>query len=119
MKVLIADDSQIIRKSLKRVLLSLNDSLQIREAKDIKETLESIQEFNPGLIILDIRIPDGNWIDALKIIKKMKPTQKVMMFTNYTNSLYQQKCKASGADYFFDKSDDFENIYFSVKELNL
>ena len=118
MRLLIADDSALIRKSLKRLLLSLNNSLQISEAEDVRQTLELSEELNPHLIMLDIQMPDGNGIDALEIIKQKSPAQKVMMFTNYPGALNQKKCEAAGADYFFDKSDDFDKIYAKVKELN-
>ena len=118
MKLLIADDSILIRQSLKKLLLSLNNSLQISEARNIRQTLELSHELHPDLIILDIRMQDGNGIDALKVIKQQDPNQKVMMFTNYPNPLNREKCASAGADYFFDKSEDFEKVYSKVKELD-
>jgi DNA-binding NarL/FixJ family response regulator len=118
MKLLIADDSILIIQSLKKLLLSLNNSLQIIEARNIQQTLELSHELHPDLIILDIRMQDGNGIDALKVIKQKDPNQKVMMFTNYPNPLNREKCASAGADYFFDKSDDFEKVVLKVKELN-
>nr|MBC8441832.1 response regulator transcription factor [Candidatus Desulfobacula maris] len=83
MKLLIADDSSIIRKSLKRLLLTLNNHIQVFESGNVKQTLDLFQELNPDLIILDIMLPDGNGIDALKVIKQQKPAQKVMIYTAY------------------------------------
>ena len=118
MRILIADDSTLVRNSLKKLLLSIDNSLQIGESKNIQQTLKIFQQLNADLIILDIRMPDGNGIEALKIIKKQKPEQKVMMFTNYPNALNRAKCEAAGAEYFFDKSVDFEQIYETVKKLS-
>jgi len=118
MRILIADDSTLVRNSLKKLLLSLDNSLQIGESTNIQQTLKIFQKLNADLIILDIRMPDGNGIEALKIIKKQKPEQKVMIFTNYPNALNRAKCKAAGAEYFFDKSVDFEQLYETVKKLN-
>jgi len=118
MKVLIADDSSIVRKSLKRLLLSLNDHIQVYESGNVKETLDLFQEMDPDLIILDIMMPDGNGLDAIKVIKQRKPAQKVMIYTNYPSTLNRKKCKAAGADYFFDKSEDFEKMYSTVKKFH-
>ena len=117
MKILIADDSTLIRQSLKKLLFALNGSFQFYEAKNIKQTIELFSRQNPDLIILDLRLPDGNGIDALKTIKKQRPEQKVMIFSNYPDALNRQKCKAAGADYFFDKSSDFEKLYAEINTL--
>ncbi|MBL6964796.1 MAG: response regulator [Bacteroidetes bacterium] len=118
MKLLIADDSSIIRKSLKRLLLTLNNHIQVFESGNVKQTLDLFQELNPDLIILDIMLPDGNGIDALKVIKQQKPAQKVMIYTAYPDALNRKKCEEAGADYFFDKADDIAIIHSKVKELH-
>jgi len=117
MKILIADDSLIVRNSLKRLLLSLNSLIEVYESINVKQTLDIFHELNPALIILDIMMPDGNGMDVLKVIKQRNPDQKVLIFTNFPNALNRKKCQELGADYFLDKTSEFEKIPDIVKEI--
>ena len=109
-KVFIADDSSVIRDRLNALLSDLPGVEVIGEAGDAEETLKGIQELNPDVVILDIRMPGGNGIGVLKKIKKNDSCPVVIMLTNYPYLQYRKKCTDLGADYFFDKSTEFERI---------
>jgi len=117
MKILIADDSLIVRKSLKRLLISLNNPIEIYESINVKHTIDIFQELNPDLIILDIMMPDGNGMDALKVIKQRNRDQKVLIYTNFPNPLNRKKCMDLGADYFVDKTSEYGLILDIIKEI--
>jgi two-component system response regulator DevR len=72
--------------------------------------LHGINEFDPDVVILDIRMPGGSGIDVLKTIKKKNEVPVIIMLTNYPHSQYRDKCMQNGADFFFDKSIDFKEI---------
>ncbi len=55
-------------------------------------------------------MPDGNGIDILKQIKREKPFIVAIMLTNYTESEYKTICMKEGADYFLDKSIEFNKV---------
>ena len=109
-KVFIADDSSVIRERLNALLSDLPRVEVIGEAGDAGETLKGIQELSPDVVILDIRMPGGNGIGVLKKIKKSDSSPVVIMLTNYPYLQYRKKCADLGADYFFDKSREFERI---------
>ena len=81
------------------------------------EAIKSIQSLNPDVAILDIRMPGGSGIDVLKYIKKDNPDIIVIMLTNYPYPQYRKKCVERGADYFFDKSTEFEKVIDVLKQL--
>ncbi len=66
-------------------------------------------------MILDIRMHGGSGVDVLKKIKKRGEFPRVIMLTNYSYPQYHRKCKALGADFFFDKSTKFEKILEVLK----
>jgi len=60
----------------------------------------------------DTRSPDTRWrgINVLRKIKKQSPETVVVILTNYPYAAYRKHCTELGADFFFDKSTEFEKI---------
>jgi DNA-binding NarL/FixJ family response regulator len=110
LKIFIVDDSMPIVVRLTNIL-SENENLKIVGlANNATIAVEYILKSSPDVVILDIHMPDGNGIDILKQIKKERPSIVVLMLTNYTESDYKKICKKEGADYFLDKSIEFEKV---------
>lgn len=82
----------------------------IGEAGNVQQAIEQIEKKTPDVVILDIRIPGGNGIDVLKKIGKKDRIPVVIMLTNYPYAQYKRKCMDAGADFFFDKSKEFEKV---------
>ncbi len=111
MKVLIADDSQVVRERLISMLSELTEIEIIGEARDSTEAIDAIYRLKPDVVIMDIRMPGGSGIDVLRAIKKEHQAMpKVIMLTNFPYSQYRKKCMDAGADFFFDKSSEFEDV---------
>ncbi len=117
MKVLIADDSKLIRKRLMKFLLSNKAVENIIEAENFQESLEAIKNKKPAVILLDIHMPGGSGIDVLKNIKTNSYSPTVIMFTNHPLPKYKSECMRLGADYFFDKSNEFTKVIELFKNL--
>ena len=110
MRVFIVDDSAIVRIRLKAMLSELPGIETVGEAANAHDAIKDIRKLKPDVAIVDIRMPGGNGIDTLKNIKKMKQAPVVIMLTNYPYPQYRKKCMDLGADYFFDKSSEFEKV---------
>jgi len=119
MKVFIVDDSKVVRERLIDMLSELPEIEIIGQAEDGIQATNLITELNPDVVILDIRMPRGNGIDALQNIKKNNPSFIVIMLTNYPYPQYRKKCMKAGADYFFDKSTEFEKVTEVLQKLIL
>lgn len=116
MKVLVADDSKPIRDRLVDRLSRLPD-VQLSEAVDTTEALQQMITFKPDVAVLDIRMPGGGGIKALTEIKRDFPGTTVIVMTNYPYAQYRRKCLDEGADFFFDKSSEFEQVAETVRKL--
>ncbi len=108
MKVVIADDSDLVRIEVRKMLSEFPEITFIGEARDGPEALMLIEQCLPDLVILDVRMPGGNGVDVLKKITKVNGRPVVIMLTNYPYPQYRKKCKELGADFFFDKSTEFK-----------
>lgn len=117
MRVFIADDSMLILERLKAMLSDLPEIEIIGESRDGFGAIEALRKLNPDVVILDIKMPGVDGIDVLKYIKNNNQDIRVIMLTNYPFPQYRKKCMKLGADYFFKKSTEFENIMAALNQL--
>jgi DNA-binding NarL/FixJ family response regulator len=117
MNIVLADDSELVRERLARILTEDPNLKIVGQAGKSIEALSIIKDKQPDAVILDIRMPGNNGIEVLKRIKKYNPNTIVFILTNYHDNQYKAKCLKSGADYFFDKSEDHQLIANVLSEL--
>ena len=117
MRLFIAYDSEILRVRLIDMLSEIEGIEIVGQAQGSLEAIESIQELNPHVVILDIRMPRINGIKVLETIKKDGGSPTVIIFTNYPYPQYRKRCMDLGADFFFNKSTEFEKLVDTVKYL--
>ena len=109
-KVFIVDDSLIVREHLVTMLEELAGIEIVGQAENVAEAISGIRILQPDVVILDIRMPGGNGIDVLQTIKQDEAAPMVIILTNYPYPGYRQKCLQAGADFFLDKSTEFDQI---------
>ena len=108
--VFIADDSLIVREHLVTMFDELTEVEIVGQAETVAEAISAIEKLQPDVVILDIRMPDGSGIDVLQTIKQDEPAPVGIVLTNYPYPAYRQKCLQAGADFFLDKSTEFDQI---------
>ena len=84
-KVLVVDDSFLMRRIISDIINSDGSLEVVARAKDGRDALEKVVSFSPDVVTLDINLPDINGIDVLQEIMKKKPT-RVIMLSAYTRS---------------------------------
>lgn len=117
MKILIVDDSEIMRERLKATLSEITELENISQAKDSLEAIRTFEKLHPEVVILDIRMPGGSGIDVLPEMKTATKPPLVIVLTNYPYPQYRRKCIEAGADFFFDKSTEFDKVTEVLKQL--
>jgi DNA-binding NarL/FixJ family response regulator len=117
LKVLIVDDSAIVRDRLREALSDVGGVEIAGEAADAVEGVRLAREIAPRLVILDIHMPGGSGIDVLHRIKEHAPGTIVVMFTNFSGEQYRKTCMSAGADYFCDKSMEYETVARICRDL--
>jgi DNA-binding NarL/FixJ family response regulator len=118
MRVLIADDSEVVCQRLIAMLSELPEAEVVGQATNSSEAISSIQELRPDVVILDIRMPGGSGIDVLRAIKKNDSAPRVIVLTNYPYPQYRKACMDAGAEFFLDKSTEFEKVTELIKQLS-
>ena len=117
MRVLIADDSQVLVQRLVTTLAKLDGIEIVGHAGTVAEAAQGVRNLHPDVVILDICMPGGSGIDVLEGMKRDRVTPIVIILTNYGYPQYRKKCLQSGASFFFDKSAEFEKVAQVLRSL--
>ena len=118
MKVFVVDDSVVIRERLKRLVADVPDVQVIGEAGDAQIAVAAILAQKPDVVLLDIHILNGNRIDVLQRLKQERVAPAVIILTDYPFPEYRQLCLNAGADFFFVKSTEFEQLVPALQKLS-
>lgn len=117
MKLLVVDDSELIRTRLVSRLRGMAGLADVATAENLAQTLDHVYENPPSLLLLDLHLPDGNAQQILGVLKRMAPEMQIVMLTNDATDINRRKCTEEGADAFFDKSTELEGALAWVQLL--
>ncbi len=98
-RLLIADDHEVIRTGL-ATLLKGTDIEIVAQAATGKEAIKQAEQSKPDVILLDIRMPDGDGLSTLEKLRTKVPNSKVVMLSTYDNPTYIARAVALGASDF-------------------
>ena len=110
MKVLVVDDSPLVRKRVKRLILEVPTVETVSEAKGRSGAMRSLRKVEHDVMVVDIEIPNGDAIGLLADVKKQQKPPLVIVLSKLSGPEYRKKCADIGADFFFDKSTEFERV---------
>jgi CheY-like chemotaxis protein len=109
-KVVVVEDSPIVRERLVALIAGLRNVCIVGQAEDGFKAQQLFRQHHPDAVVLDIQVPGINGLDLLVQFKKEHPACVVIVLTTYAFKEFRQRCAALGADYFFDKSTEFERV---------
>jgi DNA-binding NarL/FixJ family response regulator len=113
-KVAIADDHKIFRDGI-RMALKEKEYLKILwEAEDGKDLMHKLQLKLPDVILMDIRMPEVDGINAISIIRKEYEALKIIVLTMYDDQEMITKMMEMGANAYLTKTTDPEEIYQAI-----
>jgi DNA-binding NarL/FixJ family response regulator len=114
-RILIADDQKRTRQSLKALLSNSLPGIEIWEAANGAEALKLTADIHPQLILMDIRMPEIDGLDATRGIKSRWPEIKVLVLSLYEGR--QAEARAAGADIFVSKGESPERLLGALSSL--
>jgi DNA-binding NarL/FixJ family response regulator len=83
LRLLVVDDHEVVRQGLAS-LLDRREAFQVvAEAGTVAEALEMARKYEPNIVIMDVRLPDGSGIEACREIRAEFPATKVVILTSY------------------------------------
>ena len=116
-KVIVADDHDLVREGICKLLELINNIEVVSEDKDGLETVSEVRDYFPDLVLLDLNMPRMNGIEAVKKIKEISPKIKVLILTIHNEEEYVYEVIEAGAEGFIQKDinpQDLEKAINSV-----
>lgn len=116
-RLLIVDDSPIIRKMV-REAFELQEGWEVcGEAADGREGVEKAQQLKADLIVLDLSMPVMNGLEAARELSRLLPSVPVLLYTNYETPQLKQEALAAGVRAVVSKSESVGALVSSIQDL--
>jgi DNA-binding NarL/FixJ family response regulator len=104
LRILIADDQALVRGGLRMILDAQPDLEVVGEAADGREALEQAHELSPNLVLMDVRMPELDGLEATRRLVDRDPSAKVIVLTTFDLDDYVYEAIRAGASGFLLKS---------------
>lgn len=117
-KVLIADDQELLRQSL-QIILRAEKDIEITDAvANGREVIRSVRKNVPDVILMDIRMPQMDGVQCTKIIKENYPQIKIIILTTFDDDEYVFRALRDGASGYLLKGMSMEELVDAIHKVN-
>lgn len=116
-QILIADDSNTVRRILTRFLQDRRGVRVCGEATNGLEAVEQARKLRPDLVLLDLAMPEMNGAEAASVLKKMMPNVYIIVFTMFADNIGSSLASAVGVDLVLSKPDGMKALADAVDNL--
>lgn len=117
LRILLADDHEIVRRGLRDLLAQQSDWQICGEATTGRQAVDMAVSLKPHIAILDLALPQLNGLDATRLIKKAAPSVEILIFTTHDSERTIRDVLAAGARGYVLKSDALGHIVAAVEAL--
>ena len=116
-RILIVDDSPVIRKTLHQTLERQDDWEICGEAANGREGIEKAVRLKPDVIVLDLAMPVMNGLDAARELTRRLPSLPLLMFTNFETARLKQEAISAGVSALVSKTESVEVLISGLRAL--
>jgi len=114
-RVILADDHQVIREGLRNLINDETDMQVLAEAKDGREAVALCQEHRPDLVVMDVAMPDLNGIEACRQIMAEVPGTRVLALSMHADKQYAAGMLSAGASGYLLKDCAFNELAEAIR----
>ena len=117
-KIIIADDHPVVREGLSAMLAREEDILVVAEAKDGNEALELALEHSPDIVLMDLRMPEMDGVEAIRHLKEQNPEIQVIILTTYDDDEDIFRGIEAGARAYLLKDAPREELFKAIRAVS-
>jgi DNA-binding NarL/FixJ family response regulator len=116
-RVIIADDHDILRAGVKKIVDSSDDMTVVDEAVNGQELLNKIRSNDYDVVVLDISMPGRDGLDVLTEIKSIRPKLSVLVLSSFSEEIYALRAYKSGASGYMSKRCSFQELLDALHKI--
>jgi DNA-binding NarL/FixJ family response regulator len=117
MKILLADDHQIVREGLRSLLNQHEDMEVVAEARNGRDAVQLAQELQPDVVVMDVGMPGLNGIEATRQITAREPEAKVVALSMHSDRRFMGEMLKAGAKGYLLKDGAFEELATAIRSV--
>jgi DNA-binding NarL/FixJ family response regulator len=114
-RILLVDDHAVVRKGLISLLEDEDHLEVVGDVGSGKEALELVPKLKPGVILLDLNMPEMSGMETAKHLKKLAPSIKILVFSMHNDADYVLKSIENGVDGYLLKDSEKDEILLGIK----
>ena len=116
LRLLVADDHEIVRKGLGKVLAEFLQPVKVDEANNGQEALNKVLKSEYDLVVLDIKMPGKSGLDVLKEIKQHKPKLPVLILSMHPEEQFAIRAMRAGASGYLTKESAGDELVLAIRK---
>jgi two-component system invasion response regulator UvrY len=116
LKILVADDHEVVRKGLMKVLAETLQPIKVEEARNGQEAVSKVWKSEYDLVVLDIKMPGKNGLDALKEIKQHRPKLPVVILSMHPEEQFAIRAMRAGASGYLTKECAGDELVLAIRK---
>ena len=116
-RVLVADDHAVVRRGVLQILEETPDMVAAGEANTGREVLRQVQQHPCDVVVLDIAMPDGSGLEALKQLQTLQPDLRVLILSMYPEKQYAIRALKAGAAGYLTKESAPDELVAAIRKV--
>jgi two-component system, NarL family, response regulator DevR len=117
LKIFLVDDSPLVRQRIAALIGAIQGVEIVGEAEEASDALSGIAATNADVVVVDLRLTGGSGMDVLAGLAQSSRPVITIVLTNYSSAVIREACLSAGANYFFDKTSEFNLARDVIKSI--
>ncbi|WP_179404998.1 response regulator [Burkholderia guangdongensis] len=117
LRVFLVDHAVAVRQRIALLVGAIRDVVVVGEAEDSDAALTDARQSRADVVIVDLRLTDGSSLDLIGKLSKGTPRIVTIVLTDLSAPAFRAACASAGADYFFDKTAEFDAACHVIEAL--
>ena len=118
-KIVLVDDHNVVRESLKMLINADTEFQVVGEASDGQAALALVEQLTPDIILLDLMIPKLNGLEVAKRVGKRSPRTKIVILSMHSDEAYVVEAFKSGASAYVLKNASADELMIGLRRVNM
>ena len=114
---MVVDDHPLFREGLAQLIDRQPDMLCCGQADSIASAKKDLASLNPNLVLLDLRLADGDGLDLIKWLKAQSPALRILVISQYDEVLYAERALRAGAAGYINKTEVTEEVLTAIRSV--